>query len=106
MKYLEMVFSIATPTSNSFAVSGLAANTNYSMAVRARDAAGNWSSQSSALSVTTSNAPPQTSNANDLGFNIGGPQDYSADRVFADVFRSAREWKKIGIDVLAFQPHK
>ncbi len=48
--------SIGTPTSTSFNVSGLSASTAYSMTVRARDAAGNWSSQSSSLSVTTSAA--------------------------------------------------
>ena len=48
--------SIGTPTSTSLNVTGLTASTAYSMSVRARDAAGNWSSQSSALSVTTSAA--------------------------------------------------
>ncbi len=45
--------SIGTPTTTSFSVTGLAASTAYSMTVRARDAAGNWSAQSSPLSVTT-----------------------------------------------------
>jgi hypothetical protein len=46
--------SVGTPTSTSFSVSGLTCNTAYSMTVRARDAAGNWSAQSTALNVTTS----------------------------------------------------
>jgi hypothetical protein len=45
---------IASPATNSYAVSGLTASTTYSFTVRAKDAAGNNSSQSSALSVTTS----------------------------------------------------
>jgi len=48
--------SIGTPTATTFNVTGLTANTAYSLTVRARDAAGNWSTQSSALSVTTSAA--------------------------------------------------
>lgn len=46
--------SYATPTGTSQVVTGRAASTAYSVTVRARDAAGNWSAQSSALSVTTS----------------------------------------------------
>lgn len=52
--------SLGTTASTSFSVTGLALGTNYSMTVRARDAAGNWSAQSAPLSVTTSGdtAPP------------------------------------------------
>ena len=46
--------SIGTPASTSFNITGLTCNTAYSMKVRARDAAGNWSAQSTALNVTTS----------------------------------------------------
>jgi YVTN family beta-propeller protein len=46
-------------TTTSFSVMGLSASTAYSMTVRAKDAAGNVSAASSALSVTTS-APPAT----------------------------------------------
>ncbi len=45
--------SIGTTTATSLNVTGLAAATSYSMRVRARDAAGNWSAQSAALNVTT-----------------------------------------------------
>jgi chitinase len=44
----------ATATSTSATVSGLSANTTYTFTVKARDAAGNRSSASSAFSVTTS----------------------------------------------------
>ncbi len=44
---------IGTPTGNSLNVAGLAARTTYSMTVRARDAAGNFSQPSAALRVTT-----------------------------------------------------
>uniref|UniRef100_UPI00405759EB fibronectin type III domain-containing protein n=1 Tax=Candidatus Electronema sp. TaxID=2698783 RepID=UPI00405759EB len=44
---------IGTPTGNSLNVAGLAASTTYSMTVRARDAAGNFSQPSAALRVTT-----------------------------------------------------
>lgn len=46
--------SYATPAGTSQVVTGRAPNTGYLVTVRARDAAGNWSAQSSALSVTTS----------------------------------------------------
>lgn len=46
--------SIGTPSGTSINVSGLTCNTSHAMTVRARDAAGNWSAQSSALNVTTS----------------------------------------------------
>lgn len=45
--------SIGTTTTTSMSVTGLNANTTYSMRVRARDAVPNWSAQSSALNVTT-----------------------------------------------------
>ena len=45
--------SIGTPTATTFNVTGLIASTSYSMTVRARDAAGNFSAQSAPLSVTT-----------------------------------------------------
>jgi len=44
---------VATPTGTSATLTGLSASTTYSMKVRARDAAGNWSALSSALLVTT-----------------------------------------------------
>lgn len=45
--------SIGTTTATSFAVTSLTANTAYSITVKARDAAGNVSAASAALSVTT-----------------------------------------------------
>jgi glucuronoarabinoxylan endo-1,4-beta-xylanase len=48
--------SIGTPSGTSLGVTGLSAATTYAMTVRARDAAGNWSAVSAALSVTTSPA--------------------------------------------------
>jgi RHS repeat-associated protein len=44
---------IATVGGTSLAVSGLVPSTSYSMTVRARDAAGNWSGWSASASVTT-----------------------------------------------------
>jgi parallel beta-helix repeat protein len=45
--------SIGTTTATSLGVTGLSASTTYSMTVKARDAAGNISAASNALSVTT-----------------------------------------------------
>lgn len=50
--------SIGTSPTNSFNVTGLTCGTAYSMTVRARDAAANWSVQSTAQSITTSACPP------------------------------------------------
>ena len=54
--------SISTPSGTSASVTGLAASTAYSLTVRARDAAGNWSALSPALSVTTSGGSPGSFN--------------------------------------------
>jgi chitodextrinase len=45
--------SVGTTASTSLNVTGLTASTTYSMTVKARDAAGNWSAASPALDVTT-----------------------------------------------------
>ena len=50
---------VASPTSTSVSITGLAASTTYSFTVAALDAAGNASAQSAPLSVTTP-APPDT----------------------------------------------
>lgn len=47
---------VGGPTTNSFQVTGLTANTTYSFTVKTKDAAGNVSAASSALSVTTNSA--------------------------------------------------
>ncbi len=48
--------SAGTTATTSLRVTGLSRATTYAVAVRARDAAGNWSSMSTALQVTTSSA--------------------------------------------------
>jgi chitodextrinase len=52
--------SLGTTGSTSMAISGLTQGTTYSMTVRARDAAGNWSGWSSALPVMTSDTQAPT----------------------------------------------
>ncbi|WP_436848531.1 cellulase family glycosylhydrolase [Streptomyces asoensis] len=49
--------AVAASTTNTATVTGLTANTAYSFAVYARDAAGNRSARSAAVAVTTSAAP-------------------------------------------------
>ncbi|MFG2278446.1 cellulase family glycosylhydrolase [Streptomyces asoensis] len=49
--------AVAASTTNTATVTGLAANTAYSFAVYARDAAGNRSARSAAVAVTTAAAP-------------------------------------------------
>lgn len=48
---------VASATGNSVTVTGLTANTAYSFAVYARDAAGNRSARSATVNVTTANTP-------------------------------------------------
>lgn len=61
---------INTLTATSMNVSGLHVWTTYSLTVRAKDAAGNISSSSSALSVTTADNHPPTVPANLVSGNI------------------------------------
>lgn len=63
---------IGSSTTANFTVTGLAANSTYSFTVKARDAAGNESAASGALSVTTN---PPTSHS---GFYIDGTTLYDA----------------------------
>ena len=90
-----------SPTSTSFNVTGLTANTTYSFTVRARDAAGNASAQSGAISVTTNttggnctalpgvptglNSPSRTNTSVNLAWNAsstGGTNCTVSYRVF------------------------
>ncbi|MFC5529654.1 DUF4832 domain-containing protein [Cohnella yongneupensis] len=64
---------VGTPTGTSFTDTGLSASTAYVYTVKARDAAGNLSAASSALSVTTDAATAQTSyEAEATGNALGG----------------------------------
>ena len=62
------------PTSATF--SGLLPQTTYSMSVRARDGAGNWSPWSSALNVLTSSIPVGISGSSTFAYT-GGNQTYT-----------------------------
>lgn len=80
----------------SLAVSGLSPSTAYAMTVSARDAAGNASPQSTALTVTTT-AAPATDRKNSIGINLANPGlDWGPDKPFADAMRSHRRWIRIG----------
>ncbi len=64
--------SVGTTASTTFNVSGLTAGTSYSMTVRSRDAAGNWSAQTSAINVaTTSDTTAPTKPAGLMASPIG-----------------------------------
>lgn len=78
--------SIGTSTTNSFAVSGLTAGTSYNMTVRARDAAGNYSSLSAALTVATQTLSTKAP----LGAGLDGIADYNHSRWFVDAMKYAR----------------
>jgi hypothetical protein len=91
----------------SVTLSGLTAGTRYSVTVRARDAAGNVSSASPALNVTTltRNDPhpdPGTGGGggggsfpNDrsrMGLNLSSVHEYSSEQPFKDLFKTVRPW--------------
>jgi len=88
--------SKGTTTSTSLSVTGLSASTTYTMTVKAKDAAGNISSASSSLNVTTS-AAVATTRTNNIGINTSNLGiDWSSDKVFADAIRASRQWIQIG----------
>ncbi|MFX3631428.1 MAG: fibronectin type III domain-containing protein [Candidatus Pristimantibacillus sp.] len=60
----------ATSTTTSFTVTGLTANTAYSFKVRAKDAAGNLSAASTALSVTTDHVMVEDNEAPTVPTNL------------------------------------
>lgn len=90
--------SVGTTTFTTMNIAGLSPSTTYAMTVRAKDEANNTSNLSNALNVTTSAAPVTSSN-NYIGINVGGPADFSEDKNWADAFRTARDFRKIGSDV-------
>ncbi len=58
---------IGTSTTASYSVTGLTANTGYSFSVRAKDAAGNFSTNSNVVNVTTTNVIEYTLTTNTVG---------------------------------------
>lgn len=60
---------IAYPATNSYAVTGLTASTNYTFAVRANDTYGNWGANSSDLNVTTESTTPSLTSLTLLASN-------------------------------------
>jgi chitodextrinase len=79
--------SKGTTTSTSMSVTGLACSTGYSMTVKARDEAGNWSAPSAALMVNTSDCSgdpakltgTQFDNITPYSANTGGDKAFDID---------------------------
>src|SRR5712691_11461954 len=71
---------VATPTTTSFADTGLSAATTYSYTAAARDAAGNASANSASASVTT--PPPPPSNSASLAWDAVTAPALSGYRVY------------------------
>ncbi|WP_417911712.1 fibronectin type III domain-containing protein [Candidatus Electronema sp. TJ] len=76
-------------------ITGLTADTTYSVTVRAKDAAGNTSAASSPLSVKTAPAT-ETGRVKQIGINTHLNIDYNIDKPFADAMRVHRSWDQIG----------
>ena len=66
-----------TPPATSTTVTGLSPSTTYTFTVKARDAAGNTSAASNAVTVTTNSGPPPSSGvkAQYRNFDTGSPND-------------------------------
>jgi hypothetical protein len=77
--------SRGTTAATSMSITGLAAGT-YSMTVKAKNAAGNTSADSVALSVQIGISRSR------MGINLTGVYDYSEEQPFKDVFKSSRPW--------------
>lgn len=73
--YEVLLNGVASPvvSGTSTTVSGLSPSSAYSVAVRARDAAGNWSPLSAAINVTTLAPPTSGENGRVLSINMTGP---------------------------------
>ncbi|CAK8718683.1 MAG: Chitodextrinase [Candidatus Electronema aureum] len=63
------------------------ANTTYAVTVRARDAAGNVSAASAALSVGL-----YPNSRSRMGINLSSVNEYTTDQPFKDLFKTARPW--------------
>jgi len=81
---------IGTTTSTSFNVTERSGSTTYITTVRAKDAAGNVSDASTPLNVTTTSIL-LTSTPHYVGINLSWVNDWTNDRIFADVWRTSRE---------------
>lgn len=92
--------SVGTTTNAWLDITGLTCNTAYSMSVKARDAAGNWSAASAAFSQTTSACSSGTTyyrikshgynyylfdNGNQLGYGTNADTDYSTHWIIESV---------------------
>ena len=84
--------SAGTTTATFMDLSGLTASTTYSMTVRARDAAANWSAQSNALPVTTTSAGSFPNTDSPLGMNLSDIRYYATDWPFVNLAKSG-DWR-------------
>jgi hypothetical protein len=91
--------SAGTTSATFMDLNGLAASTSYSMTVRARDAAPNWSAQSSALSVTT--AAGSANEDSPLGVNLSNIRYYSTDWPFVNLAKGG-DWRTTTWDAVAY----
>jgi len=75
-------------TATTATVTGLTPATSYAITVKAKDAAGNVSAASSALNVTTTDAPAGSKPT--IGAGLDGITDYSNSRWFVDIMKYSR----------------
>ncbi|WP_299443644.1 fibronectin type III domain-containing protein [uncultured Aquimarina sp.] len=88
---------IGTPTTASYSVNGLTANTGYSFSVRAKDAAGNVSANSSVINVTTTNVAEYTLTINTVGQGtVSGGGSYNNGETATVTATAAAGWEFTG----------
>jgi chitodextrinase len=80
--------SLGSSATTSRSITNVTPGTTYAMTVRARDAAGNWSAQSTAINVTTTTA--DTSGKGRLGINVAPVSDYATEFIWVDIIRYMR----------------
>lgn len=86
---------LASTTSLSYNVTGLSCNTSYSFYVRAKDAAGNQSANSSTHSRTTSACSGGSSNCMAVGVNLTGDMTWISSGTPARVFKEGMNWSGV-----------
>ncbi|MDY8136639.1 fibronectin type III domain-containing protein [Aquimarina sp. 2201CG5-10] len=88
---------VGSSTTTSYNVTGLTANTSYSFTVRAKDAAGNVSANSSVINITTTNVVQYTLTTNTIGQGtVSGSGTYNSGEIASVTATPTSGWEFAG----------